>query len=207
MDQTEEKLEDEFNEKFQFQTSVRGLKVRGSYPTQQEAEFRCKMLREIDPNHDVFVGPVGMWMPYHPEYYKTGHVEYMEDELNQLMCEKDKNEKKAKIEFENRLKETKKRAIEENIKNAEESGNVLTQNITKDGELVGITSMNTTEQSLLENNEVSSADIKKELFEGDNIVTGPSNYGIEDLNIDFKLNNETNDGDETQKSDDKDKQD
>ena len=83
-----------------------------------------------------------------------------------------------------------------------ESGNVLTQNITKDGELVGITSMNTTEQSLLENNEVSSADIKKELFEGDNIVTGPSNYGIEDLNIDFKLSN-----DETQKSDDKDKQD
>ena len=147
------------------------------------------MLREIDPNHDVFVGPVGMWMPYHPEYYKTGHVEYMEDELNQPMCEKDKNEKKATIEFE-RLKETKKRAIEENIKNAKESGNVLTQNITKDGELVGITSMNTTEQSLLENNEVSSADIKKELFEGDNIVTGPSNYGIEDSNIDFKLNND-----------------
>ena len=208
LDQNEEKLEDEFNDKFQFQTSVRGLKVRGAYPTQQEAEFRCKMLREIDPNHDVFVGPVGMWMPYHPEYYKTGHVEYMEDELNQLMHEKDKNEKKAKVEFDNRLKETKKRAIEENIKNAEESGNVLTQNINNEGQLVGIASMNTTETSLLENenNEVSSADIKKELFEGDNIVTGPSNYGIEDLNIDFKLNTEK-DAEGTGSENDKDKKD
>ena len=47
-----------------------------------------KLLREIDPNHDVYVGPVGMWMPWEPEAYKTGRVEYMEDELNQLMKEK-----------------------------------------------------------------------------------------------------------------------
>jgi hypothetical protein len=209
LDQNEDNLQEEFNDKYQFQTSVRGLKVRGSYPNQQEAELRCKMLREIDPNHDVFVGPVGMWMPYHPEYYKTGHVEYMEDELNQLMHEKDKNEKKAKVEFEQRLKETKKRAIEENIKNAEESGNVLTQNIDKDGQLVGISSMNTNELSLLESeqNEVSSADIKKELFEGDNIVVGKSNYGIDNLNVDFKLNSDDNTEEKTEENSDKDKQD
>ena len=205
MDVNEDKLEEEFNEKYQFQTSVRGLKVRGSYPNQAEAELRCKMLREVDPNHDVYVGPVGMWMPYHPEYYKTGHVEYMEDELNQLMHEKDKNEKKAKIEFENRIKESKEKAIQDNIKKAEESGNVLTQNINKEGQLVGISSMNTTEDVLLnnnDNNEVSSADIKKELFEGENIVTGPNNYGIDDLNIDFKLNN--NDENTTNTNDNKD---
>lgn len=209
LDQNEDNLQEEFNDKYQYQTSVRGLKVRGSYPNQQEAELRCKMLREIDPNHDVFVGPVGMWMPYHPEYYKTGHVEYMEDELNQLMHEKDKNEKKAKVEFEQRLKETKKRAIEENIKNAEESGNVLTQNIDKDGQLVGISSMNTNELSLLESeqNEVSSADIKKELFEGDNIVVGKSNYGIDNLNVDFKLNSDDNIEEKTEENSDKDKQD
>ena len=50
------------------------------------------MLREIDPNHDIMVGPVGMWMPWDPEAYKTGRVEYMEEELNQLMSEKNKNE-------------------------------------------------------------------------------------------------------------------
>jgi hypothetical protein len=50
------------------------------------------MLREVDPNHDVYVGQVGIWMPFHPEAYKTGRVEYLEEELNQLMNEKTKNE-------------------------------------------------------------------------------------------------------------------
>ena len=40
------------------------------------------MLREMDPTHDVYVGPVGSWMPFHPEAYKTGRVEYMEEELH-----------------------------------------------------------------------------------------------------------------------------
>ena len=50
-----------------------------------------------------YVGPVGMWMPWEPEAYKTGRVEYLEDELNQLMSEKNKNEKAAKQEFEKRV--------------------------------------------------------------------------------------------------------
>ena len=81
-----------------------------------------------------------------------------------------KNEKQAKQEFETRVKETKRRAIEENVKLAEESGNKLTQNITEDGDLVGVKGSTTTERNL-ENTQVSSADIRKELFEGDNILT------------------------------------
>jgi hypothetical protein len=111
MDANEEKLDQQFNEEHQFQTSVRGLKVRGSYPSQQEAELRCKMLREVDPNHDVYVGEVGIWMPFHPEAYKTGRVEYLEEELNQLMNEKSKNEKQAKIEFDKRVREAKEKAM------------------------------------------------------------------------------------------------
>jgi ElaB/YqjD/DUF883 family membrane-anchored ribosome-binding protein len=92
------------------------------------------MLREVDPNHDVYVGPVGMWVPFHPEAYKTGRVEYMEETLNQLMAEKKKNEEQAKTEFDKRVKETKAKAIEENIKLAKDSGNKLTQMLAKDGE-------------------------------------------------------------------------
>ena len=170
LDSNEERLEDEFNEVYEFQTSVRGLKVRGSYSTQAEAEFRCKMLREVDPNHNVYVGPVGMWMPWEPEAYKTGRVEYLEDELNQLMSEKNKNEKDAKQQFEKRVLDSKRKAIEENIKKAKESGNKLTQNINKDGNLVGIN--NTIESSLSLKEEVTSADIRKELFEGDIVKRG-----------------------------------
>tara|TARA_B100001093_G_scaffold219671_1_gene210597 strand:- start:336 stop:1274 length:939 start_codon:yes stop_codon:yes gene_type:complete len=169
LDAKEDELEQEFLERYNFQTSTRGIKVRGAYPTQQEAELRCRMLREVDPNHDVYVGPVGLWMPWNPQAYKTGRVEYLEDELNQLMHEKNQNEKEAKVAFEKRVKEAKRAAIEENVKIAKESGNKLTQNIDSDGNLVGVANMNTTESGL--NNNVSSADIRKELFEGANVRT------------------------------------
>lgn len=170
LDVREEELEKEFSQQYNFQTSVRGLKVRGSFPTQEEAELRCRMLREQDPNHDIFVGPVGVWMPWEPEAYKTGRVEYLEKELNDLMQEKMKNEAKAKEEFDARVKESKQKAIEENIKTAQETGNKLTQNIDDDGNLVGIEGMNTVEDTLNSSENVSSADIKRELFEGENII-------------------------------------
>ena len=168
LDNHENELEDQFNKEHSFQTSVRGLKVRGSYSTQEEAELRCKLLREVDPNHNVYVGPVGMWMPWEPEAYKTGRVEYLEDELNQLMHEKNLNEAKAKQEFEKRIQETKKKAIEENVKLARESGNKLTQKLDKEGNLVGVN--NTMEEDLKQLDDTSSDGIKKALFEGDNIV-------------------------------------
>lgn len=182
IDNHEEELQKKFDIQHNFQTNTRGLKVRGSYPTQEEAELRCKMLREIDPNHDIMVGPVGLWMPWDPEAYKTGRVEYMEEELNQLMHEKQNNELNAKNEFEKRVKETKQKAIEENIKNAEKSGNMLSQTIDENGNLIGINNMNTQEHNLSENKDlISTADICKELFEGENIVVGKTDYGQSQL--------------------------
>ena len=174
LDNTEEELEKEFNTRHHFQTCTRGVKVRGVYPTQEEADLRCKLLREVDPHHDIFIGPVGLWMPWDPEAYKTGRVEYMEEELNQLMSEKKKNESNAKLAFETRVKDTKRKAIEDNIRKAEKSGNSLTQTIDEDGNLIGIHARNTQEISLngKSNDIISVADIRNELFEGDNIVTG-----------------------------------
>ena len=181
LDQNEEELENAFNVKHNFQTCTRGLKIRGVYPTMEEAELRCKMLRELDPNHDVFVGPVGLWMPWDPEAYKTGRVEYMEEELNQLMHEKTKNEDFAKSAFEQRVKETKKKAIEENIRKAENTGASLTQTIDEEGNLIGVNNMNTQETFLKDQEVISSADIRKELFEGDNIITGKTDNGQSEL--------------------------
>jgi len=181
LDNHEEELQKKFDVEHNFQTSTRGLKVRGVYPTEQEAELRCKMLREIDPNHDIMVGPVGLWMPWDPEAYKTGRVEYMEEELNQLMHEKQKNEANAKAAFEQRVKETKQQAMEENIKKAEKSGNTLSQTIDENGNLIGVNNANTQELTLGEQENISTADICKELFEGENIVIGKSDYGQSQL--------------------------
>ena len=170
IDVNEERLEGQFGKEHGFQTSVRGLKVRGNYPTQEEAEMRCKLLREVDPNHDVYVGPVGLWMPFHPESYKTGRVEYLEDELNQIMQEKNKNEASAKVEFEKRVRDTKEKAMEDNKKKAQQSGNVLTQTIDAEGNLISVKDMK---------EEISVADLRKELFEGENIVTDKnSDHGL-----------------------------
>ncbi len=187
LDAHEEKLEEEFNSMYQFQTSTRGIKVRGSFPNQQEAELRCKMLRESDPNHDVYVGPVGTWMPFHPEAYKTGRVEYLEQELNELMNEKDKNEKYAKHEFDKRVRESKEKAMEDNRKKAEETGAKLTQTMNENGELVSVSNLNTNELALTHNSnvnskEISVSDIRQELFEGDNIVINKNtDHGLSNL--------------------------
>ena len=138
MDKEEEKLNERFNKEHSFQTSVRGLKIRGVFGTQDEAEMMSKKLRENDPNHDIFVGPVGVWVPWDPDAYKTGRVEYLEDELNALHKEKMKNEEMAKKEFEERVRETKKKAIAENIEKAKANNNVLTQRMDEDGNLIGV---------------------------------------------------------------------
>ena len=169
LDRKGDELEKIFNEKHNFQTNTRGLKVRGSYPTQQEAELRAKLLREVDPNHDVYVGPVGKWVPFNPDAYKTGRVEYLEEELNQLMHDKMDNEKQAKQQFEKRVLEAKKKAIQDNKEKARESGNKLTQNIDENGNLVGVGT--TSIEKTTGNDELSSADIRKELFEGEDIRT------------------------------------
>jgi len=182
LDREEDELEKKFSVKHNFQTSVRGFKSRGNFSSQEEAEMRAKLLRESDPHFDVYVGPVGTWLPWEPEAYKTGRVEYMEEELNQLASEKKKNEQIAKTTFEQRIKETKQKAIEENKKNAEKHGNVITQDIDEEGNLVGA-GHNTTEQtfSTKETDSISVADIRSELFEGENVVVGKTDYGQSQL--------------------------
>lgn len=167
LDNNEEELERKFVEKHEFQTSTRGIKVRGVFATQGEAELRCKLLREVDPNHDIYVGQVGMWVPFHPEAYKTGRVEYMEETLNQLMSDKKKNEDIAKQDFEKRVREARQKAIEENMKKAEESGNKLTQTINKDGELVGISNASNFDGL---DEDATIDEIRKNMFEAENVV-------------------------------------
>jgi tRNA(His) 5'-end guanylyltransferase len=179
IDNNEEQLDQKFGELHQFQTSTRGIKVRGVFPTQGEAELRCKLLREVDSNHDIYVGQVGMWVPFHPDAYKTGRVEYMEETLNQLMADKKKNEDMAKHDFEKRVKEAKQKAIEENMKKAEESGNKLTQTINAEGELVGVANVANFDGL---DEDATIDDIKKNMFEAENVVVDKNgDHGLSKL--------------------------
>lgn len=140
-EQNEDQLLAQFGKENSFQTAVRGVKIRGSYETIDEAQRRAEWLRKRDPHHSIYVGQVGMWMPFHPDAYKTGRVEHLENELNTLMHEKMKNETEAKEHFDERVKAAKQKAIEENMSKAEATGNKLTQRLDEDGKLTGANTM------------------------------------------------------------------
>jgi uncharacterized membrane protein YheB (UPF0754 family) len=103
----------------------------------------------------------------------------MEETLNQLMSDKKKNEETAKQEFDKRVREARQKAIEENMKKAEESGNKLTQTINADGELVGISNAANFD-GLDEDSTID--DIKKSMFEAENVVLDKnSDHGLSKL--------------------------
>ena len=80
-----DRLETEFYEKNDFKTSVRGIKVRGTYETLKEANIRAKVLQKRDPSFHVFVGQVGYWLPWDPDSDKVENQEYQETHLNDLV--------------------------------------------------------------------------------------------------------------------------
>lgn len=79
------KLEDEFHKSNGFKTTMYGLKVRGTYPTQEQAAVQARKLSKKDPHHNVYVGEVGEWMPWDPAPEEVDEQEYPLDQLNTLM--------------------------------------------------------------------------------------------------------------------------
>lgn len=81
-----ETIEKEFHAENNFQTSVRGIKVRGVFETLKEAQVRAEVLRRSgDTKFDIFVGQVGVWCPWSPNPEDLQEQEYAESQLNTLM--------------------------------------------------------------------------------------------------------------------------
>jgi len=104
------KVEDEFYAKNEFQTTVRGLKIRGSYSTHEEAAARAKKLQKNDTIHNVFVGEVGKWLPWDPAPSDVKEQEYAEEQLNTLMKSYKENEDAREL-FYNKNPDAKKEAF------------------------------------------------------------------------------------------------
>lgn len=99
-------LDKTFLENNDFQTNVRGIKVRGSFETLPEAQNRVQEIRKFDKAHNVYIGQVGCWCPWSPYPNEIKNQEYNESTLNTLMkkynenmTEKDDHHKK-RIEIE-----------------------------------------------------------------------------------------------------------
>jgi hypothetical protein len=86
-------LEKEFDEGNGYRTSIRGVKVRGSYESVQEAQTRAQTLKRLDDGkHNILIGQVGCWVPLTVNVDDIENQEYAETELNTLMKKYKENE-------------------------------------------------------------------------------------------------------------------
>ena len=115
------KIEEAFYELNDFTTTVRGLKVRGVYDTQKEADFRAKQLRSRDPSHHVFRGQVGAWLPWDPSPDDIADQEYAEDELNTLMKKKKENEINKNLHWEEEKRQKMEAIQRDNLRREQEN--------------------------------------------------------------------------------------
>lgn len=105
-----DKVGREFDEMNEFETSVRGVKVRGVYDSYREAEVRAKVLQRMDNRFDVFVGQVGYWLPWHPDINKIENREYLNEDLNTLMKEYKNNEANRDMFYQEQVRSRTKEA-------------------------------------------------------------------------------------------------
>ena len=111
----EEAIEERFHEDNNFQTSVRGIKVRGVYNTIKEAQIRAKVLQRMDPSFHIFVGQVGYWLPWDPSADKIEDQEYQNNQLNDIVKKYKTNESKRDEFYEQQKQDRKKEALKKSI--------------------------------------------------------------------------------------------
>lgn len=109
-----ETLEKQYDEKVDFQTSTRGLKIRGTYGSYREAKNRSDQIAKFDTNHHVYIGQVGYWLPWDPDPHEVPEQEYQEKELNTLMKKYRENLVCKDQFFEERNKEKMDTALKQN---------------------------------------------------------------------------------------------
>lgn len=97
--------------------SLKGVKVRGSFKTLEEAQEHAKKLQSIDQAHNVFVGEVGKWVAFNPDVNskEAGDPEYANEQLNKMMKDYNKNQEQASLVNEERKFKDMQKNIEESI--------------------------------------------------------------------------------------------
>uniref|UniRef100_A0A6C0C581 Uncharacterized protein n=1 Tax=viral metagenome TaxID=1070528 RepID=A0A6C0C581_9ZZZZ len=112
----EDALQKEFDERNNFKTSVRGVKIRGVYQSRQEAELRASKLHKSDSNFHVFVGQVGYWLPWDPSADKIEDETFADTQLNELMTKYKENNVNKDIFYEEQKRDKIKAAQEERLR-------------------------------------------------------------------------------------------
>jgi hypothetical protein len=108
------KLEPIFAAQNQNRCSTRGIKVTGCFPTKDEAEERAKYLgEEVEPHVEHYVAQSFYWLPYNPDPNAVKDSRHLNEQLNDLMREKNEAARQADKHFEERKREMVEKANQE----------------------------------------------------------------------------------------------
>ena len=133
-EQNEDVIQKEFDLICDFQTNVRSVKIRGIYDSQREANVRAQVLQKMDNSFHVYVAQVGYWLPWDPNPNKIEDQEYLNNDLNRLNKEYNKNQTKKDMFYEEQKREKKMSAIrdseEKKRKNLEEKEAINNVNVS-----------------------------------------------------------------------------
>ena len=129
-------LDETFDKKNNGITSIRGIKIRGTYDSRKEADIRAKVLQRMDKSFNVFVGQVGYWLPWDPNPDNIENQEYSEKGLNDLVKSYKDNETERDVYYQEQIQLRKNAIREENDKkkkeNAQQNDDTTKQNILLD---------------------------------------------------------------------------
>lgn len=81
---------------------VLGLKIRGSYDSEDDARQAAKRLQSIDPNFDILIGKVGVWLPWAPDASNVPDQVYQNETLDNMIRQHHVEIEKSKQFFEQR---------------------------------------------------------------------------------------------------------
>ena len=188
--------------------NVRAVKVRGIFSTQEEAKDRCIELNKIDPDFNIYVAPVGHWLPWCDDPDKAEDCEYSNKELNKLMKAYKENQVRAKMLHEERKNdlieknlrevEERKRKLEKEKEKKEEKNNDNDDNDDNDNEVNDNkeNNDNDNENEVNDNeenndNEVNNNEVNKENKDNKNKVELKENVSLEEINRIEKIINES----------------
>ena len=177
LDEKNDELNNEFNQEVDFQTNVRGLKVRGTYNTMKEAQIRSEVLKRKDKNHNIYIAQVGCWCPWDPSPNDIQDQHYGEDQLNTLMKKYRENQSYKDMVFDERknelMEKQKKKAELDSLKNLtleDNDKNLIIDNnngLTEEETLNLLTSSGLDEDKTVTENVNADTTVDNKVFESD----------------------------------------
>ena len=110
-----DKLQKDFDKENDMKTNVRGVKIRGVFQTEEEARRRAKTLQTRDSSFNVFVGPVGYWLPWDPCADHVQDEEFMNEQLNEMIKKYKENELNKDMLYEQEKREKMKDSLKKDV--------------------------------------------------------------------------------------------